>query len=418
MGYGYNLGLRSSGSALSYKFQDVPNFNALFLGTSGSGKTHMLQKAIKHMPIRDGITVHIADTKDDFTYEGFVKNGLAHDLHEDMVHNIDFSYVGGNSGLNIFQFSLLETAGGVYMAVREIIEICGLFNPSFSPKMGTYLSLILKRCYRNRGITHSDQSSWSNTSPTLLDVVNEVDRVRSVLRGNANIEGSSFWKELARCVEDYPEEAKGALTPDAHKVVTDILLEGAVSNDDHYFRDWSQPTLASLRDTLSGMLDSQLFSRPVISRKLSRINRYRLTGVAKDHLKIIVRVLLNQTFNMAARQTYAEASHNCPVPKHIVVCDEAKYLNQIGRDEMSPHNRIVTEGRGYGMGLWAGVQSTRHVSSDFIKCSALKTVLKIEEAGYAEAIKDLGIPRKRLEMLIPKRNRWVDMGAGFELATG
>lgn len=416
---GYSFGIAEGSSRpIDYNFRDMANFNGIFLGSSGSGKTYTLQKALKNMPSNDGVTVHILDKKDDFSYQGFKNNGLAFDMSEDDIEEIDFSYVTGNVGLNLFQFSKLPEAGGVYMAIQEIIAICSLFNSAISQKMGAYLQFVLKKVYADNGIVHDDQNSWSNPSPTLGDVKHELDRVYFNLTTKSQSMESGFWNDLAILTQHYPEEASKNLNVEAHKHVVGMLENSEVDTSHCYAKDWSAPTVCALRDTISGMMESQLFSRPIMRRKSGKINRYRLIGLGPAHLKIVTRVILNQTFTMAARATYANSSHNPPVPSHLVVVDEAKDLVNLGPEELNPSNRINTEGRGFGMGLWLGVQSSGQLSKDMIKNSSLKAILSVEEGSYNEIKRDFGIPSERLKLLVPRVNRLVNMGGGYKLAFG
>ncbi len=414
---GYCFGVASSTQKpIHYSFREAQNFGAIFLGASGSGKTYAIQRAVKHMPSKDGVTIHILDKKDDFCAEGFQKNGLAYDMAEGIIEDIDFSYVNGNAGLNIFQFSKMAEGGGVYMAIREIISICKLFNSSFSQKMGNYLQWILKRVYADYGIDHEDMNTWDNDTPTLVDVLKEINRIYYNLVNDNKMSDTGFWNELAVLVSRYPEESCKAVKSDSVKYAQEVLEQAKQEHLECYAKEWQASTLLSLRDTISDMVESKLFSRQPMQRKMRRINRYRLIGLEASHLKIAQRVVLNQTFNMAVRQTLKDKSFNPIIPAHVAVVDEGKDSVTMGKGIHNPMDRIATEGRGYGLGLWLGVQDTQHITRDILTNSALKSIFAVESSALSNTKKMFGVDEKRLRQLVPKRNRLVNFGGGYSLA--
>ncbi len=416
----FSVGSKPDGTPLNWGFSLVPNFNMCLLGASGSGKTYTLRGMIARMASTLGNTIHILDVKDDFSAEKFAKDGLLDCLPGQIVNDLDFSYVGGDCGLNIMQFPKLPEAGGVYMAIQEIIEIVHMFHPTFSKKMDGYLSLILKHTYLNAGISHEDQSSWINSPPTLLEVMAEINLVLSGLKSGLNrtyLEKiGALSKKLRSTVknieasEEEIEESKARLKDEFNEFVEKGLVQ-----EEKYYTGWKVESVQNIKDTIADMIESGIFTRPTRKRIPGVINRYRLVGLGDRHRQIVMRIVMSQVFNMAVAQTTRDGSFDPIIPSHFLVFDEGKHAKQLAKTELSPLNRIATEGRGYGVGMGVGVQVVNHVTEEMLKNFATRLVLKIPEASHAEAQKNFGVTKSQLKQLTAQSNCLFGAGEKYAL---
>lgn len=96
------IGYDAQGEVVSWCSPRLNNFNGLYMGTSGSGKTWTLRQMIARV-YRRGSTFHILDVKGDFMPENFTQTGLSNYVSEDDFNIISFSYFEGGSSLNPLQ---------------------------------------------------------------------------------------------------------------------------------------------------------------------------------------------------------------------------------------------------------------------------------------------------------------------------
>ncbi|MEE8057503.1 MAG: hypothetical protein V3T17_06675 [Pseudomonadales bacterium] len=408
-------------------FPKANNFNALFIGQSGTGKTHGIQHMMAHA-LNPSVTWHITDIKGDFTYEVFRSKGLGSMVPREMIHTMDFSYVEGDAALNLLRFPLFKEAGGVFMAIQEVLGILKQYNPSFSRKMEGYISQIMEEVYEDAGISHDDLASWHKEMPTLLDLQN---KVRDIIRAIQTETGASFIKRVKTSREKLSEvvtflnnagsieEGDGSrehLCRHAEEIrdVMEQLLDPRQLNDE-YYADWKVETLMSIKDTLQSMLSSKLFSRQFVSPKRGKINVYKISGLSPTHQQIIMRITFNRILATSIAEASKSGNYDDLMPRHILVTDEGKHANAMSSSQMGPLSRVATEGRGVGCGVWCGVQSIDHLSSDVLESFATRYVTNVSEASYSAMKKHLGVSKRDLEALLPKVNCLFSGAQTFQL---
>jgi hypothetical protein len=411
----FSVGSKQDGSEMLWGFSQSPNFNMCVLGESGSGKTHLLRRLIDQIAMQ-GITIHILDVKDDFSLDKFRLDGLL--SGGAMINDLDFSYVDGDTGLNILQFPSFPEGGGVYMAIQDALEIVHMFNSSFSRKMDGYLSKIIQKVYLKSGISHEDQSTWMNKPPTINDILIEInfieEQLASTLPANTLEKIGSLAKKVRsmqtdkEATEKNIEEAKAVLKDEFNEYV-----DRGVEKEKHYFSSWKLETIYSIKDTIANMVETSIFTRPTKGRRAGAINRYRLVGINDRHRQIIMRIVMSQVFNMSVSQTIRNNTFDPNTPSHFLIFDEGKHAKQLEKSEMSPLNRIATEGRGYGVGMGVGVQLVKQVTEEMLKNFSTRVILKIQEASYPEAIKNFGVTKAQLKQLKPKSNCLFSSEGGY-----
>ena len=163
------------------------------------------------------------------------------------------------------------------------------------------------------------------------------------------------------------------------------------------------------------MEDTRLFTQSIARPRNGMINRYDLGNLSPRHQQVIMRIIANQVFAMGVMETKSKDSFNPKFPAHILVADEGKHIKEISASAISPFNRIVTEGRGYGVGAWAGVQSPDQVTKDMMKNSDTSFLLKTPEASVKDITSMFGAKPAQLKLLEVKKNALFSSGSGYSL---
>src|SRR3990167_4595258 len=96
------IGLDQRGNPVEWSYPKVANFNVIFLGGSGAGKTHTIHHMLANVFAR-GTTFHVIDIKGDFKYENFVASGLGHLVSPEDFHDLTFNYYSDGCSLNPMQ---------------------------------------------------------------------------------------------------------------------------------------------------------------------------------------------------------------------------------------------------------------------------------------------------------------------------
>lgn len=148
----------------------VGNAHLIISGESGSGKSHLLRKVVKWLatptPERLEKHIYVLDLHGDLGIEGVDENLI--------------EFTGRNSphGINPFEFDPDERNGGCGVQVDVIVT---MIKKAFLPKMGSRQEALLRQlimdCYRVKGITDEDPSTWDRELPsleTLLQLIRQI----------------------------------------------------------------------------------------------------------------------------------------------------------------------------------------------------------------------------------------------------
>ncbi|WP_409287009.1 type IV secretion system DNA-binding domain-containing protein [Pseudomonas guariconensis] len=426
-----------SGEELSWSYPSVSNFNMIFLGGSGSGKTYTIQNMSANVYAR-GTTLHIIDIKGDFTYENYELVGLTHLVREGDFNDIVFNYFEDGGSLNPLQVPRAQQGGGVVRTIEYAKELVKVFNSNAGASQLTYLTEILKSVYLKAGIVHEDPATWERPSPTFIDVLAEIDLIFQAITGGMDTTTvadilKSFGTARKNCdklirkmtTEQEPEteiqeqvQEVRAWLEDALKVQVAKLINYEAltkNNASSYWDHWSKQTLFSLKSIIQAMVDSRLFTGNPARPKAGKINRYDVTALSSAHQQVIMRIIASQVFSMGVMETQRTGAFNPAFPSHLLIADEGKHLKAISASPISPLNRIGTEGRGYGVGAWCGVQLPNQVTEDLLKNFATFFLLKVPDASHLETCKLFGTKPNQLKALIPRQNVLFGTGSGYSV---
>ncbi|MCU9528122.1 serine-rich family protein [Pseudomonas mosselii] len=427
-----------TGEPKVWSYPSVSNFNIIFLGGSGAGKTHSIHHMAANVYVR-GTTLHVIDIKGDFAHSNFEATGLGHMLYPDDFNEIKFNYYADGCSLNPLQVPRTEEGGGVVRTIEYVKELVKVFNPQAGQKQLNYLIAILKTVYLKAGIDHDDPDSWAKPSPTLIDVLNEIDLIFSALTGgmdtttvadifkafgqarnqaDKDIRKMKMEEEPNAAIEERVQEIRDTLEVTLKGHVSKLINYNALTNRQGAREDWehwSKETLFSLKAIIQGMVDSRLFTGNPSKPRAGKINRYDLTALSPAHQQVIMRIIASQVFAMGVMETKRNNSFNPKYPSHILIADEGKHIKEISASPISPFNRIGTEGRGYGVGVWCGVQQPDQVTKDLLKNFATFFLLKTPDASYQEITKLFGVRPTLLKSLQPRENLLFGTGGGYTL---
>jgi hypothetical protein len=420
------IGHDPQGEPVEWCYPLLNNFNGLFMGTSGSGKTWTLRNMIARV-FKRGTTFHIMDVKGDFNYENFLNQGLGHLVSESDFNVIKFSYFDGGSSLNPLQVPRSSEGGGVVRTIENAKELVRKFNPKLGGKQLGYLGEVLNSVYVDFGIEHEKEETWSKKAPTFQDVYDKLTVVyHCITSGLDSGSVGSIMTEIGRAkrkalagirkaVEEEEDEDSISLgcleTADAAAFTISGLVKSQLTYESlkkngtgEEWEHWSKDSIYNLRDTVNQMVISRLFTGEASRVREGRINLYVLTELHPGHQQIMMDIIASRTFAMGVLQTKESKNVDPASASHLVVCDEGKHVKEISKHPLSPVNRIATEGRGFGLGVWMGVQQPDQVTQDQLRNFAFYFLLKTPESSSKEMLRMFSLKPNQLKQVVPRDN--------------
>lgn len=420
------VGYCSQGEPINWAYPKLNNFNGMFLGTSGSGKTWTLRNMIARV-YRRGTTFHILDVKGDFRAENFISTGLAGYVSEADFNVINFSYFDGGSSLNPLQVPRSQEGGGVVMTIENAKELATKFNHKLGATQLGYLGEVLKAVYADFGIEHEREETWSKPAPNLTHVYDKLTLIyQCIVSGLDSGSVGTIMAEIGRAkrktlagirkAKDEEQDLDSiALQCEEGAMEVANIITGIVRTQLSYdalerngageeWQHWAKSSVYSLRDTIGQMVETRLFTGEPAGVLPGKINVYDMTNISSAHQQMMMDIIARRTFAMAVLST---KRNNNPDPKfasHILVCDEGKHAKAISKQPLSPVNRIATEGRGFGLGVWMGVQQPDQVTQDQLRNFAFYFLLKTPESSNKEMIRMFGLKPNQLKQLEFREN--------------
>lgn len=421
-----NVGYDSKGNAHEWLYPALNNFNGLFLGTSGSGKTHTIRNMLARVFMR-GTTFHIIDIKGDFSYQAFESAGLGGMVGPSDINDITFSYFDGGSSLNPLQVPRSSEGGGVVMTIENTKSLVKEFNPNLGQKQLGYLGEVLKAVYTDKGIDHDAEDTWGRKAPTFDDVLEKLTLIYQSITsgldsGSVGTIMAAIGKGKRKAVqelrdaeelEEDPDTISLRLQESAEELANTIsaIVRTQFSYDNlgrngtgEEWEHWSKDSVYSLRDTIGRMVESRLFTGTPSRVQEGKINRYDMTQISPSHQQIMMRIIASRVFAMGVLNTKLSGQYDPPYAHHVLVADEGKHVKEISKTPLSPVNRIATEGRGYGTGVWLGVQQPDQVTQDMLRNISFYFLLKTPESSSKEMQRMFNLKPTQLKAILPREN--------------
>lgn len=433
------VGYDPKGEPLEWRYPELNNFNGLFMGTSGSGKTYTLRNMIARVYKR-GTTMHIMDVKGDFGYEQFESTGLGRYVTPDDFNIITFSYFDGGSSLNPLQVPRSAEGGGVVMTIESVKALVKKYNPKLGGKQVGYLGEVLKAVYADFGIQHDDEATWERKAPTLQDVFEKLTVIyHCITSGLDSGSVGTIMDEIGRAKrknlgtirkgEDEGDDGDSIalnIADEMEKVFETLqaILKSQLSYENlkrngtgEEWEHWSKDSVYSLRDTIGQMVESRLFTGNPSRTFAGKINLYDMTQISPDHQQLMMGIIAARVFAMGVLGTKLSGAFDPKYASHILVADEGKHVKEISKSPLSPTNRLATEGRGFGLGVWIGVQQPDQVTQDFLRNVSFFFLLKTPESSSKEMIRMFNVKPNQLKQLAFRENCLYSSGQPYVLVS-
>jgi len=420
------IGYCAQGESVEWSYPHLANFNGLFMGMSGSGKTWTLRNMIARTFVR-GTTFQILDVKGDFKDKNFLEQGLNHLVSERDFNTITFSYFEGGSSLNPLQVPRSQEGGGVVMTIENAKELVTKFNAKLGPKQLGYLGEVLKAVYADFGIDHEREDTWGKKAPTFADVHEKLTLIyQCIVSGLDSGSVGAIMGEIGRAKrraiaamrkarEEEEDEDSVALLCQEHGDAASHVIAGIVKSQISYdnlnrngtgeeWEHWSKDSIYTLRDTIGQMVESRLFTGDASAVQKGKINVYDMTQISSAHQQIMMDIIARRTFAMGVLQAKITGNIDPKYASHILVCDEGKHVKAISKLPLSPVNRIATEGRGFGIGVWMGVQQPDQVTQDQLRNFSFYFLLNTPESSSKEMMRMFSLKPNQLKLLEGREN--------------
>lgn len=420
------IGYSSDGVPTEWQYSQLNNFNGVFMGTSGSGKTWTLRNMIARV-YRRGTTFHIIDVKGDFKLDNFISSGLGSYVSESDFNVIKFSYFEGGYSINPLQVPRSQEGGGVVMTIENAKELASKFNHKLGATQLGYLGEVLRSVYADFGIEHDREETWAKKAPTFQDVFDKLTLVyQCIVSGLDSGSVGTIMAEIGRAKrkalsairkakDEEQDDDSIALLCEEESLAASTLINGIVRTQLSYdslerngtgeeWQHWAKGSVYSLRDTIGQMVESKLFTGDVASVLPGKINVYDMTSISSAHQQTMMDIIARRTFAMAVLNTKMTNNPDPESASHILVCDEGKHAKAISKQPLSPVNRIATEGRGYGLGVWMGVQQPDQVTQDQLRNFAFYFLLKTPESSSKEMQRMFSLKPNQLKQLEFREN--------------
>jgi DNA helicase HerA-like ATPase len=394
-----------------WNYKQEPNPHLMIIGQSGSGKTHLLRKILKHFN-KHRIKTFVID------FHG--------DLHIEEDETFEYTTINPQYGIGLFEFDTNPKSGGIYNRVDELIKI---FENSFFSSMSALRVAVLKKlfidCYKRKGYDPNNPETWKkplSELPTIDDVLellkeikeaaNEYnDKKRAVLHSVSLIELNNLLKIAATTPEDKREEFiakaedifENMYLKDLKEIreIDDISsIEKRLGIDDFefYTKKNTESALDNLEVYLKAIKEANIFTKhnPVPSRD-KNIYRFNLKHL-NDNLMLFVANLIIQRIFTKLRIAYEYKQNHTNDIKFYIVIDESKLVipNKEKNNDFHYINRIVSEARKFGLGIILASQRTQHYSEEMLSNIATKIVLRVADNEKPVAKKKLGIKENKV----------------------
>jgi energy-coupling factor transporter ATP-binding protein EcfA2 len=423
---------RFSGPPVVWDNRAAVNGHMLIAGPSGTGKTHQLNRMIGALASQGAARIYVVNVHGD----------LCADMPPDLCQTVAF-HEQSPFGLPPLEVLDDPEIGGVRRRAIAFIKLLAR-RGALGPKQKTALYRLLEDVYRTHGFyadnarTWSlayDPRSWANYPkrfPALKDVKNALwERLMMMKLGVATeyvdggraADGSQRRARLpSEAIRAFEEAVKLAGTRsraraklqkamgagatdeelakiegklaeareksiDAIKRAMERLDDVQNSNTDaiREFILWdSADGVKSLYDRLEALERAGIFqgSPPPFDPQVPVWN-YGIKSLTDDEQQLFVDTLLERLYIDAKRRGMSDAADS------FIILDEAhKFVVDDGDHIL---NRIVKEGRKFGVGMLMASQSFIHFSDDLLTSSSLKLVMGVPEIYREQMRRKLGI---------------------------
>jgi len=392
------------------------NPHVLICGASGSGKSFQAMRLLESAAAA-GIEVDAFD--------------LHNELNECSGASANIYSEATRLGTNPLVLNSNPHTGGVRRQVEFVVDLLNATSRKLGPRQTSALKALLYETYLARDIVPERPETWIRNELT----EDEYDHLMAQKAFNALRGAYPLLRDVIRTCErrirsltlcadnqavmalERVEKAAGKLTALRAKKIAQDELEAAaeklaiakdqaieaysafvlaIQNGQEWgdqIRYQSANTLRALHERLSELNSIGIFraAPPVWS---SRLRVHQIGALRDDERRLLV-----YTHCAAILRACMDAGQSTRL-RRLIFLDEGHAL--LDDDGNSPLNRIVKEGRKFGLGLAIGSQSPTHFSADVLVNTATVIVTGLEAADREFAARKLNAPPELLKAVKPK----------------
>jgi len=418
------------GESISINLEELENQFWLFLGKSGSGKSHTVRHVMDQMsgyqldPRNGGLppTFHVIGYHPDFGYDHFVNSGACRNIVPESINRLDFDYMEGDTSINPLQ-PLTDDPSAQFATIEDFIAYCKVVHPGIGSVQIKYIRDILDNVY--------SRCSKEGRCPDVTDLFNEIQMIKKSLKSGLGVEATramqklrkeQIEKEKAYKSGDADTKGKEKLEGELNDLVAEMVDEFAtyikqntIWVKDEYYADFDVGTVSTLDVLVAGLIRPNFFTRGCRTRPVQGlINVYDVHKLGERHQELMTHVLLTRLYKRCIVTTPSNML-NPAVAHTYIVADEVRYMNACARDLMSPANLIMGGSRKFGMGMLVGGQGADQLSADMARAFSVKIILDQNEAAYNDTKKFFRINEAILRKIVSKRSAYVKSGSMSEL---
>lgn len=442
--------------------EQTHNAHILFMGMSGSGKTHNLRSLISQMRDQgnDDLRVHIYDVHGDIDIED--------------AETIRFSEIS-NFGINPFILNTDLHDGGVRKRIQAFIKIIRKTSFVLGDKQEAAIRNILMDVYSAKGFSATDPDTWSAAIPTDDDYSDpsgiiflevpfaEKDEAKALgARWSSDpkgwyIQAANYKGEITRWSPRKSGTAGNRTYPTLKDVVDatnekirevffgtgsrSIKAINAFSNasskfnavarqgrQDEEWKDKLDRSAESLREAVEEYIDNAMDggrsvddilkygSLDILKSVGEKMENLLASGIFKNraiefskhsvvhhyHIKSLSddEQKMFVLLDLERKFEEAKARGPCNYIRDVFVIDEAaKFFDD---DESNILNIMAREARKFGVSMICASQAPTHFSDDFISSVAVKIILGIDEMFWDSSVRKLRVPIDDMKWVKPK----------------
>jgi hypothetical protein len=392
------------------------NPHVLICGASGSGKSYQAMRLLESAAAA-GIEVDAFDLHDEL----LECSGACANIYSEATR----------LGTNPLVLSTHPHTGGVRRQVEFVVDLLNSTSRKLGTRQTSARKALLYDTYQTRDITAEDPQSWSRRSiteyefdgliaqkdfetlkgcyPIVRDVIRTCERRIRALTLGAD---SQAVIALER-VEKAAAKVAALRSKKAHRDEIDTAQEklevakqqaidayadfvGSIESGQEWqeaSRYTSADTLRALHERLSELNSIGVFraNPPTWS---SNLRVHQIGALRDDERRILVYTQCAAILRQCMDQGQADRL------RRLIFLDEGHAM--LDDDGHSPLNRIVREGRKFGLGLAIGSQSPTDFSADVLVNTATVIVTGLEAADREFAARKLNAPPELLKAVRPK----------------
>ncbi len=400
----------------------VYNGHMLVLGASGTGKTHLLRKAVNQMVETSGdfVGIFVLDVHGDLEFSDSISS------------TVIFSE-SGRVGINPLKVSSDRQFGGVRKKIRSFVSAINRTSRKLGIKQENVLIHLLEDLYAANGFYIDDPQTWSldydprksrfsKKYPTMEDLkkfseyklkqmvtgagskamkkLDELNRKFTLLekyRKKLLKKGSLDETEISKIenkIEDLKEETKRLYSEYIDSIETGRELDDYIKYD-------SEDVLKSVLRYIESLYQSGIFKGKEPDFGDKPVRRYLINSLNPDEQKLFVDFLLEEIFFKAKEEGIKDRIDR------IIVLDEAHMFFSDEPEHIV--NIISKEGRKFGIALVMASQSLSHFSDDVLSNTATKIILGVDEVNHEKLSRKLRINKQSLRFIEPRKTALIQI---------